>query len=134
MGVDASYLYGYGAVIEDLEWDIEYLNNKYKDKLNEKINPASNWSPTWQGFIESLEEAVNNEDSYLSEVLEDISSLVNVEYTYDEKYLTFNHKHISNMFPDTMLKDLDDVAKIYAKEIGIKNVDVLKWIEFGYFS
>lgn len=135
MGVDASYLYGYGADVSEIEWDIEYLKEKYKDKLDEKINPKYSWSNTWGEFIDSLEVIVANEDEdgTLSEVLEDISHLVNVNYD-DEVYLTFNHSHISKLYPETKLKDLDEVVKSYAKELGIKNVEEIKWIEWGYFS
>lgn len=28
MGVDASYLYGYGADVSEIEWDIDYLKRE----------------------------------------------------------------------------------------------------------
>lgn len=62
----------------------------------------------------------------------DIDHLIDVKYTTDDTYLVFNHKHIEKLFPETKLKDLDDVARQYAKEIGIKNVDDIRWIEFAY--
>lgn len=135
MGVDASYLYGYGANINEIEWDVEYLREKYKDKLNEKVDSRYDWKPTWDGFISSLSEIVENDDiDFLVDCLEDIDNLITLNYTYDDIYLTFDHKQIAELYPDTKLKDLDDVAKLYAKELGIKNVEVIKWIEFGYFS
>lgn len=134
MGVDASYLYGYGAEISEIEWDLEYLREKYKDRLNENTNPKYDWSPTWQEFIDNMQEAIDDEDySLVTEHLEDINYLLTINYD-DEQYLTFNQKHIANLYPETKLKDLGDVAKLYAKELGIKNIDAIEWIEWGYFS
>jgi len=132
MGVDASYLYGYGADVNEIEWDLDYLREKYKDKLNEKVDVRYEWKPTWNELIENLAEAIENEDGIV-DVLEDIDALFDLNYE-DEIYLTFNHKHIPKMFPDAKLSELDEVAKLYAKEIGIKNVEDIKWIEWGYFS
>lgn len=135
MGVDASYLYGYGAEVCNIEWDLEYLEEKYKDKLDECSSDQYSWKPTWREFISNMKEAVEDEDSIISEYLEDMNHLFHIDYGYDgDSYLTFDHKHIANLYPDTKLKDLDTVAKLYAKELGIKNIEDIEWIEMGYFS
>lgn len=134
MGVDVSYLYGYGAEIGEIEWDLEYLREKYKDRLNENVNPNYSWTNTWGEFISTLEDAHKNADySFIGETLEDISNLVKVNHD-DECYITFNHTHIAKLFPEAKIKDMDETAKLYAKELGIKNIEVIKWIEWGYFS
>lgn len=140
MGVDASYLYGYGADVNEIEWDVEYLKEKYKDILDEKINPKYDWKPTWREFLQNLESAISSdeddedyEEYELSEILSEIDFLFDINYD-DERYLTFDHKHIAKLYPEAKLKDLDAVAKLYAKELGIKNVEIIKWIEWGYFS
>lgn len=133
MGVDASYLYGYGSDVDKLEWDIEFLKEKYKDKMQEKINPEYKYSGNWEYFITNLEQSIENDES-LGETLESLSNTLIEIHWEDETYLTFNHQHIAKLFPDTKLKDLDEVAKVYAKELGIKNVEVIEWIEWGYFS
>ncbi|MGE7840626.1 hypothetical protein ACQKNX_07535 [Lysinibacillus sp. NPDC093712] len=132
MGVDASYLYGYGAEVSEIEWDIDYLKEKYKDKPDTFIDKERTYRGNWGDFISSLEEAIKANEA-VSEVLEDLDGLLKIKYD-DENYLTFDHTHIAKLYPDTKLKDLDDVAKQYAKELGIKNVEVIKWIEWGYFS
>ncbi|MEK4025284.1 hypothetical protein [Sporosarcina sp. FSL W7-1283] len=136
MGVDASYLYGYGADVSEIEWDLAYLEEKYKDKLDERVNEHYSWTPTWKEFVGRMKEAVDDEDySLITEHLESIDHLINLDYGYDgDHYLTFNHKHIAKLYPDTKLKDLDVVAKLYAKELGIKNIEDIEWMEMGYFS
>lgn len=135
MGVDASYLYGYGAEVSSIEWDLEYLEEKYKDKLDEHVNTQYSWSSTWREFIENMKTAIEDEDEYgtVGEQLEDISHLCNINYD-DESYLTFDHTHIAKLFPEAKLKDLEETAKLYAKELGIKNIEDIEWIEWGYFS
>lgn len=132
MGVDASYLYGYGADISEIEWDIEYLKEKHKDELHNYIDESRYSKTTWIEFIDQLEEALKTDDC-VYEVLEAIGNLIEINYD-DENYLTFNHNHIAKLYPETKLKDLDEVSKQYAKELGIKNVEVINWIEWGYFS
>jgi len=133
VGVDASYLYG-GAEVSEIEWDLDYLREKYKDKLEEKVDVRYSHRPTWKEFISSMEEAIEDEDySLITEHLEDIDYLLDINYD-DESYLTFDHTHIAKLYPDTKVKDLDEVAKVYAKELGIKNVEEIEWIEWGYFS
>ncbi len=132
MGVDASYLYGYGADIDKLEWDVEFLREKHKDELHKYIDETRYSKTTWIEFIDQLEEALEN-DEYVSEVLEAVGNLFKINYD-DEIYLTFDHTHIAKLYPDTKLKDLGEVAKVYAKELGIKNVEEIEWIEWGYFS
>lgn len=102
--------------------------------MQEKVDSKYDWKPTWKVFIDNLEEAIEDEDySLIGEHLEDINNLFDINYD-DEKYLTFNHTHIANLFPEAKIKDMDEVAKLYAKELGVKNVEVIKWIEWGYFS
>lgn len=134
MGVDASYLYGYGAELSELEWDFEYLKEKYKDKMNESVDVRYSWKPTWSQFISELEKAVEDEDtSLIAEYLEDIGNLLDVNYD-DEVYVTVNHNHLSETFPNARLCEIEDFAKLYYKQLGIKNLEVIKWIEWGFFS
>lgn len=132
MGVDASYLYGYGADVSKIEWDIGYLKEKHKDHLHNYIDETRYSKTTWIEFIDQLEEAIENDED-VTEVLEAISNLLEINYD-DENYLTFNHNHLAKVYPDAKLKDLDEVSKQYAKELGIKNVEEINWIEWGYFS
>lgn len=134
MGVDASYLYGYGAEVSSIEWDLEYLEEKYKGKLDDRINSQYSWSSTWKEFIGNMRESIDSEEyDEVSEHLEDINHLINVNYD-DEYYLTFDHTHIAKLFPNAKLKYLEETAKLYAKELGIKNIEDITWIEWGYFS
>lgn len=133
MGVDASYLYGYGAEIGDIEWNLEYLQEKYKDVLAEKTKDS--YSFTWGDFIRHLKCSIEEEDyDYRTEYLYEIDHLLDVNQVDDSTFITFDHRHISKLYPETKLNELDDVAKLYAKELGIKNVENIKWVEFGYFS
>lgn len=134
MGVDTSYLYGYGAEIGIIEWDLEYLKEKYKGRLDDRVNEKYSWKPTWKEFIKNMESAVESGDYYdIAECLEDIDHLINVHYD-EECYITFDHTHLVKIFPESILEDLDVTAKRYAEELGIKNVGDIKWIEWGYFS
>lgn len=133
MGVDASYLYGYSLEDSNIEWDLEYLKEKYKDKMDTKALNCS-WSSTYGDIIASIESYIEEDDEV---DLYDIGEHLGFDYhsiDYGGSYIVFNHKHIAKLFPDTKLSELDEVAKLYAKEIGIKNVNDLKWMEFGYFN
>ena len=118
MGVDANFVYGYMAEFDDIEWDIEYLKNSFK--LDQEI-------------IEVLE-GVGSKD------LDDID-LYDLEevgleraYVYDSRYLYFTHNELAEKFPDRRLSELDELAKKYAKQCGVKNPEVFEWDEFGYFD
>lgn len=133
MGVDASYLYGYSLEDSSVEWDLEYLKEKYKDKMDMKASVYS-WSDTYRDIIAGIESYIE-EDGEID--FYDLGDQLGFDYhsiDYGDSYIVFNHKHIAKLFPDTKLSKLDDAARLYAKEIGIKNVDDVKWREFGYFD
>lgn len=136
MGVDVNYLYGYGIDLENIEWDIDYLKEKYKDKANEKIDKRFDFSNTYYDFISELEESIENEEDVyeLADLLNDMDNLYEIKYTNNALYLIYNHKHISQIYPNGRLCELDDLSKLYAKELGVKNLEDIKWIEFGYFD
>jgi len=126
MGVDASYVYGYMAEKEDVEWDIEYLKNKFN--LEENLNGYLK-EYTYRDLIEWIENDEVDDWDDLEEYLN-----VKVKFTYDETYLYFTHKEIAKKYPDGKLGDLDELAKRLAKESGVKNYEIFKWREFGYFD
>ena len=53
---------------------------------------------------------------------------------YDSRYLYFTHNELAEKFPDRRLSELDELAKKYAKQCGVKNPEVFEWDEFGYFD
>jgi hypothetical protein len=126
MGVDASYIYGYMAKKGKVEWDIEYLKNKFN--LNENLTGWLN-KYTYNDLIEWLE---NDEvDDW-----DDISEIIGVKnsFVYDEEYLYFTHFEVIGKYPESKIGDFETLAKEYAKDAGVKNYEVFKWNEFGFFD
>lgn len=126
MGVDASYLYGFVAENEAIEWDIDYLKEKYDIEENLTDYLAEY---TYGDMINWLE---NNEVDDWDD-LKDIIGL-NSAFVYDTHYLYFNHKNLTNKYPEGKLKDLEKLSIKYLKDIGVKNPEIFSWREFGYFD
>ena len=126
MGVDAEYLYGYMAEVEDVEWDFDLLRGK--SDLNRVV---SKWSDETYGDLINGLENDNVEDWH---VLADELGFIYESTQYDGQYLYFTHSELAKKYPDGKLSDLDDLAKEYARECGVKNVEIFKWDEFGYFD
>jgi len=126
MGVDASYVYGYMAKESDVIWDTEYLKTKFN--LEENLTGYLK-EYTYKDLIEWLE---NDEiDDW-----DDVKDYLNVQlvHVYDESYLYFTHFDLIEKYPDRKLSELSELAKDLARESGVKNFEVFKWNEFGYFS
>lgn len=135
MGVDASYVYGYGIEVDKVEIDIELLKEKYKHRLHERITDKYTWSRTWEDLISDLEESIENE----WDLQEDIESYANSElfrfkYGENENYMMFDHEHLVKAYPDAQLKEWDNLVLEYARDLGIKNYKEIGWIEYGFFD
>lgn len=127
MGVDASYLYGYMAKSSDIEWDIDYLKQKFN--LEEKLTGFLK-EYTYADLIDWLEN--DDIDDWCD--LEEIMNFKN-GWAYDEHYVYFTHFELAEQFPDRQLKEMKDLAGEYAsKVIGVKNPEAFKWNEFGFFD
>ena len=120
MGVDASYVYGYMAKLDEIEWDIEYLKNNFK--LDQDVIKA---------ISKDDEEDVDYDDVDLDDLEE---TGLKYAFVYDDQYLYFAHQELAKKFPDRKLGELDELAKEYAKQCGVKNTEVFTWDEFGYFD
>ena len=124
MGVDASYVYGYMAELDEIEWDIEFLRSKYD--ASKKVNKY--YEHTYGDLIDWIERGeVEDLDEY--EALG-----FKYEYPYDDQYLYFTHQDLAEEFPDRKLSEMDNLAKEYAKQRGVKNYEIFTWDEFGYFD
>lgn len=126
MGVDADYMYGYMAEVSDIVWDFDFLKSKYD--VNEVLTGYYS-DYTYGDIIEWME---NDKVDDWYEVGEELG--IRIEYAYGDCYLIFTHEDVAEEFPDGKLKDLDDLAKEYAKQLGVKNGEIFKWDEFGYFN
>jgi hypothetical protein len=126
MGVDADYIYGYMAKKGDVEWDIDYLKNKFDLAAN---LDGFLKEYTYADLIQWLED--DEIDDW-----EDVKSYLGllIEYPYDEEYLYFTHFDLFEKFPSRRICEIDELVKEYARLSGVKNYEVFKWKEFGFFS
>ena len=124
MGVDAEYLYGYMANVEEIEWNIDHLKSKYD--VNKKANKYS--EDTYGDIINRLE----NEEI---EDWDDLEALgFKCAFVYDDYYLYFTHFELIDKYPDRRLEEIEDLAKEHAKQLGVMNYETFTWDEFGYFD
>jgi hypothetical protein len=67
---------------------------------------------------------------------DDISEIIGVKnsFVYDEEYLYFTHFEVIGKYPESKIGDFETLAKEYAKDAGVKNYEVFKWNEFGFFD
>jgi hypothetical protein len=126
MGVDASYIYGYMAKKENVIWDTEYLKGKWN--LEENL---TGWLKeyTYGDLVNWLEEDEVDDWYDIAEIMGMSSA-----FAYDQEYLHFNHFDLIKKFPDRKIGEFESLVKEYAKQSGVKNYDVFKWNEFGFFD
>ncbi len=126
MGVDANYIYGYMAEVDKVEWDIDYLKQKYDE--NKKVDG-------WLGEYYTYGDLINMLENDEVDDWDDLEPLgLKCKYAYNDMYLYFTHFELIEKFPDGKLGEHEELAKEYARQSGVKNTEVFAWNEFGYFD
>ena len=126
MCVDADYVYGYMVKKDEVEWDIEYLKNKFD--LNANLTGFLS-EYTYSDLIQWLEDDEIDDWDDVKDHL-----YMQIENVYDEQYLYFTHFDLFEKFPDRRICEMGELVKEYARLAGVKNYEVFKWKEFGFFS
>lgn len=126
MGVDASYVYGYMAKKHDVEWDIEYLKEKFN--LEENL---TGWLKeyTYGDLIQWFEDDEVDDWYDIAEIIG-----ISIEHVYDEEYLYFTHREIIGKYPDRKIGEFESLVSEYARECGVNNPEIFKWKEMGFFD
>lgn len=128
MGLDINYVYGYCLELENIEFDLDYLKEKFKDNLNFKFKdlPISK-------VISLIEK--NNEDFDYDLIIDKAKNLnLRTEYVFEEWYVFFNHFDICKDYPYVKVSELDKYALHYLDTRGVKNPEKFTWEEFGGYS
>jgi hypothetical protein len=126
MGVDADYLYGYMAKVEDVEWDIEHMKGKYdlKQNLSGFLKEY-----TYQDLINWIQDD-EVDDWY------DVADSLGFRYGSDDEdsFIIIDHDHLIKKYPDRKLGEVEELVHEYLKDIGVSNTDIFEWDEYGFFN